>query len=367
MTKAEVVVVGAGLMGAASMLALARRGHEVIGFEARRPGHRAGSSHGSTRIVRRSYEDPIYIQMSGRALDLWQELEALAGRRLVTMTGALDYGPGHGAERLFKAFGAEGVDSELLSAASAADRWPHMRFEGQVLHHPEAGVVDPESAVAEMLRLARELGSHVEHETPVLSIEPWGTRARVRTSAGVTECRTVVVAAGPWVSGLLEDVIDLPPLRVTQQQVFHFARRVEGDTTSWPVALFDGDLLTYALPGGRDGRVKGNVKIGDHAPGRATTADTRDGRIDPQGRRRVIEHVREWWPGLDPRPVAEYTCLYTWTENEDFIVAPVGPLVVCSPCSGHGAKFALLIGQWVADIVEGRGVPYGVFGLTERR
>jgi len=358
-------------MGAASTLALARRGHEVLTLEARAPGHREGSSHGSTRIVRRSYLDPDYLAMTGRAFELWRELELLAGTRLLTMTGALECGVGRQPRRLHEVLSTAGVPCELVGADAAHERWPQVRPEGEVLYQPDAGVVDPELAVTEMLRLAREAGARVEHETPVLSIEQDAGGVRVHTAAGPIAADVVVAAAGPWLTPLLAGVVDLPPLTVTQQQVFHFAPAEPGRAPGkapWPVVVYgDGTISVYALPGGPDGLAPGNVKIAEHNPGPVTTADERDGRIDAAGRRRVVDHVRRSWPGLDPDPVAEYTCLYTWTPDEGFILDCVGPIVVCSPCSGHGAKFTPLVGEWVADLVDGRALPYARFGLDRFR
>jgi glycine/D-amino acid oxidase-like deaminating enzyme len=359
--------VGAGLMGAAATLALAGRGREVVTLEARAPGHREGSSHGSSRIVRRSYADPHYLEMTGRALEGWRRLEGLSGSRLLSVTGGIDHGDRLGTGELAAAFATAGVAHEVLPAAAAAERWPHLRFPGEVVFHPEAGVIDPEYSVCEMLRLAQRLGARVEHETPVLALEPASGGARVQTGEELIEAAAVVVAAGPWLPVLLSGVTSLPPLTVTQQQVVHFARRPGDDGALWPVVIYEGELATYALPGGRDGRVEGNVKLAEHTPGPVTTADGRDGRIDPKGRRRVVEHARRLWPGLDPAPVAEYSCLYTWTADQDFILDRVGPLVVCSPCSGHGAKFTPLIGEWVADLVEGGDHPCPRFRMGRRR
>jgi sarcosine oxidase len=80
----------------------------------------------------------------------------------------------------------------------------------------------------------------------------------------------------------------------------------------------------------------------------------------------MIDYVRRWWPGLEPSPTAEFSCLYTWTDDHDFVIDRVGPLVVLSPCSGHGAKFAPLIGEWAADLVEGGDLPYDHFSLARR-
>jgi sarcosine oxidase len=109
----------------------------------------------------------------------------------------------------------------------------------------------------------------------------------------------------------------------------------------------------YHLAGGRDGGPGDDRKIGEHDGGHETTAAGRDGVVDAASRERVIEYVRRWLPGLDPAPRSEVTCLYTETPTEDFLIDRVGDVVVCSPCSGHGAKFAPLTGELVAGLVIG--------------
>ena len=94
-----------------------------------------------------------------------------------------------------------------------------------------------------------------------------------------------------------------------------------------------------------------------------TTAHDRSAVVDPAARARIVEHVATWLPGLDPRPIAENTCLYTTTPSEDFILDRVGPVVIVSPCSGHGAKFAPLIGRLAADLAIGASEPNPRFAL----
>jgi len=362
--RADVVVVGAGLMGAAAAWALSARGHAVVVLEARRAGHRAGSSHGSSRVFRRAYRQPHHIAMTGLALGHWRRLEGEAGRPLLTLTGGLDHG--RDPQGLYDAFRAAGVECELLAPDAAAGRWPHMRFEGPVAHYGAAGIFDPELATAEMLRLATRRGAVAVYECSVSAVEPSASGALVRAGGQTLRAATAVVAAGPWTEGLLGGAVTLPALTVTQQQVFHFARRARDDGAVWPIALHDEAPAVYALPGGRDGVVPGNMKLGEHDPGTTTTADGRDGRVDAGARQRMIDHVQRWWPGLEPAPIAEFSCLYTWTDDQDFVIDRVGPLVVLSPCSGHGAKFAPLIGEWAADLVEGGGLPYPHFSLARR-
>ncbi len=349
----DVAVVGAGLMGAATAYALRRRGNAVALFEAREPGHRAGSSHGSARIFRRVYPDPLYVDLSGRSRELWRALESAAGEELITRTGGIDHGAARGTQRLAAILRAGGVAAELLTPREAGIRWPGLVFDGPVLSHAEAGVLDPDRAVAAMLRLAVAAGIRWYPNTPVVRVEPDPDGVLLWLGDRSVRAGTAVVAAGPWLPTLLDGVVDLPRLTVTEQRVFHFPRR--DPAAVWPTFIHaEGDLTIYGLPGGRDSGPGGGVKVGAHFVGPQTTADTRTGVVDEDTRRVVAGYVRDRLPGLEPLPYNETTCLYTTTDNEDFVLDRVGPLVVCSACSGHGAKFAPLIGELAADLCAGR-------------
>jgi len=148
---------------------------------------------------------------------------------------------------------------------------------------------------------------------------------------------------------------------VTQVQAFHFAPR---DPGSWPVFMHHDEIVRYGLPAGRDGEVPGAVKIGEHGRGTVTTGDGRDGIVSPAARDRVRAFVCQRLGGLDPAPIGEASCLYTSTASEDFILDRYGPFVVCSPCSGHGAKFAPLVGEIAADLACGSASPDRRFTLA---
>jgi sarcosine oxidase len=201
----------------------------------------------------------------------------------------------------------------------------------------------------------------------VRAIDPGGGAARVVLADGqaLTAAR-VVVAAGAWLEPLLGALLPLPPLRVTEQQVFHLPRR-DPAAPPWPSVIHEDARVVYHLAGGRDGGPQDDRKIGEHDLGTPTTAAARTGTVDPAARRRVIEYARRWLPGLDPTPRSETTCLYTLTPTEDFLLDTIGPVVICSPCSGHGAKFAPLIGQMVADELDGRDAVPTRFRLAAHR
>ena len=367
-TQADLIVVGAGLAGAAAAWAASARGLDVLLLEAFGPGHRNGSSHGSARIFRRAYPDPLYVRLAGCAGELWRRLEDQAGEGLLTLTGGLDFGAARDPRRLHQVLDGCGVPAELLDPAAAAERWPYFDFgPGPVMYHADAGVLDPGRAVAAMLRLAAARGASIRFGTPVTRLEaaPAGGGAVAHTDSGAFAAPVIAVAAGAWIAPLLQDVVALPPLTVTQQQVFHFAP-VTVPADPWPVFICqDGRDDFYGLAGGRDGQVPGAVKVGEHtARGKSTTAASRDFTVDPAARERTTAFIARRVPGLDAAPVNEVTCLYTRTANEDFVLDRRGPFVVASPCSGHGAKFAPLLGEIIADLAAGKPVPDPRFTLA---
>jgi monomeric sarcosine oxidase len=369
--SADLIIVGAGLAGSAAAWAASARGLDVVLLEAFGPGHRNGSSHGSARIFRRAYPDPLYVRLTGAARELWRRLEDQAGEGLLTLTGGLDFGATRNPQLLHEVLTNCGVPAEVLAADAAAERWPYFDFAGQVMFHADAGVLDPSNAVAAMLRLAAASGADVRFDTPVTRLEPSraGDGAVAHTDSGSFTAPVIAVAAGAWVAPLLGGVVELPPLTVTQQQVFHFAPApTSRQPDPWPIFVHkDGIDDCYGLPGGRDGEVPGAIKVGEHAGFRVTTAADRDFVVDPGARSRVTAFIGRRIPGLSATPVNEVTCLYTRTANEDFVLDRSGPFLVASPCSGHGAKFAPLLGEIIADLATGKPAPNARFTLAAHR
>jgi monomeric sarcosine oxidase len=362
--QADVVVIGAGLAGSAAARALASRGRSVVLLEAFQPGHRRGSSHGSARIFRRAYPDPLYVRLTGHAQVLWRELADEAGEEFVTTTGVIDYGPARVQEKMYEILTGFGVPAELMAAGAAAERWPGLSFgPDPVMFHPEGGVIDPERAMTAMRAIAAAHGAQICYGTPVLRVEAGGESAMVHTADRSWRALVIVIAAGAWLEPLLGGQVPLPPLTVTQEDAFHFARRAP--LRPWPAFICYDDIVMYGLPAGRDGEVPGAIKVGaHHGGGPVTTGDLRDGIVRPAARDRASGFVRDWLPGLDPAPAGEVTCLYTSTATEDFILDRHGPFVVCSPCSGHGAKFAPLTGEIAADLACGGASPDRRFTLA---
>ena len=352
--KYDVVVVGAGLTGSLTARSLAARGRSVLVLDARPLGHAQGSSHGTSRIFRSAHPDPLYADLAARALPLWRRLEEDSGTALLTLTGGLDYGDDRRPRELYAAVRANGVDCELLGADAAAERYPGMRFPTEVLVHPGAGPLDPEASIRAALAVAEKDGATVTVGAEVERIERHGDTVQVATPGATYSASHVVLAAGPWLPGLLPDVLPsapVPALTVTEQNVFHFTR-TEPDG-NWPVLVCKHGSQLFGLPSGADAGPRPALKIGRHDAGAAVTPRSRSGIPDPGSRTIVRSFVEEWMPGLEPDPVREDTCLYTRTRNEDFVIDRHGRITVASPCSGQGAKFASVLGELISDIALG--------------
>jgi sarcosine oxidase len=311
----DVVVVGAGAMGSATAWWLARRGLDVVLLEQFDAGHQRGSSHGSTRIFRLAYPEPIYIDMARRALPLWRDVEAEAGTDLLVTTGGIDYGHPSSMRPIVESLRSTSVTHEIVRPPEAARRWPGFVFDGPVLYQPDAGRLLADAAVRALQKLARAHGARLRFDEPVRSLAPRDDkRIRVTTDIEQYQANRAVVTTGAWITELLTGLIDLPPVTVTREQVFHFPSRI-GDVV-WPSYIHHGRTFVYGLQAPGDE----GIKVAEHHTGVGTTANERSFKIDEAGRQRVIRHVTTWMPGLDPVPTSAATCLYTNSPDEAFII-----------------------------------------------
>jgi sarcosine oxidase len=362
--SSEYVVVGAGVAGAATAWQLASRGHDVTILERTQPASHDGSSHGSARIFRYAYPDAFYTRAVIESKALWDELDRASGLELISPAGAVDYGPERQPEHLAGILTDTGVEHELLSAADARERWPQIAFDTPVLWHPGAGVIDAERSVNAMIEQAVKHGARLLTGWSAARVERRGAGYRVHSAAGeAIDAGNVIISAGGWLPQLLDRLslptgflAGLPEITVRQEQAYHFRYRGPGSAAAWPTFIHKSAAIqTYGLPGGRDAGFAGQKVAEYNGGGLIPSAAEQTGLVDPDNRRRVVDYVQKYLPGLDPEPYAETTCLFTNTPNEDFIIDRADGITILSPCSGHGAKFAPLIGQWAAGLATGTG------------
>jgi sarcosine oxidase len=322
---AAVAVVGAGIMGSATAYALARDGHDVVLYEQFEVGHSRGSSHGRSRIVRLAYPDVEFVELAVESFAGWRELEREAGVELLELNGLLELVEEE-AQGSSAALNAAGAEYELLTPEAARSRWPVGVPDGwTALYQPEAGIVRADLAHRALVDRALAHGVQLRENTRIDSLDD-------------VDAEAVVLTAGPWVLRFFPEL----PVKVTRETVAYFRR--EGQPLPSVVQL-DPVTRGHALYSLHD-PVHG-LKAGAHHAGVVADPDA-DGEPEPALVERVAEWVSRTYPDADPNPVGAETCIYTTTADEGFILERRGRIVIGSPCSGHGFKFAPAVGNRLA-------------------
>jgi len=322
-----VAVVGAGIMGTATGYALARDGHDVVLYEQFEFGHTRGSSHGRSRIVRLAYPEVEFVELAKESFAGWRELEREADVPLLQLSGLLELVANEGQSSA-DALAAVGAEYDLLAPEEARARWPVGVPDGwTALFQPEAGIVSADLAHRAFLDCALARGMQLCERTPVASLDDVAAEA-------------VVVTAGPWVRKFFPDL----PVRTTRETVAYFRR--DGDPLPSVVEL-DPATRGHAMYSLHD-PVHG-LKAGAHHAGAEADADG-EGEPDPVLLEAIVEWLARTYPDAGPEPVAAETCMYTTTADEHFILERRGRVVIGSPCSGHGFKFAPAIGARLAQM-----------------
>ena len=349
-SEVDIVVVGAGIAGAATAHALAGTATRVVLLEQFELGHLHGSSHGTSRIFRLNYPDERFVRMAQAAADGWRALEEQAGRQLIERTGALDVGPVAAATE--RALSACGVPSERLSSQQLVERWPLRLRDGETaLLQPDGGIIRADRAHAALVSEAAERGVDVRERAAVrrLGLEPRGVRVTLDTDE--LTARAVVVTAGAWAPAVLAQVgIELAVVPTRETVVYLELTRADAMPplidyahTRAAEGVDRPGQSAYAL-----GASSNVLKAGLHQSGRVADPDE---ATPPDAT--VAEWVVAWagsrYEGVAGPPRSE-TCLYTNTADETFVLERHGRVVVGSACSGHGFKFAPVVGQTLASL-----------------
>jgi sarcosine oxidase len=358
----DTIVIGLGAMGSAAAYQLARRGARVLGLERYTAAHEHGSSHGQSRIIRQAYyEHPAYVPLLLRAYELWAEIERETGAKLLNITGGIMIGEA-GSKVVagsIRSAREHSLQYDLLDAADIRRRFPPLTPSPNIiaLYERLGGVLYPEAAIQAYLRRAAAHGAALRFEEPALSWEAAasGDRVRVTTARATYEAARLVIAAGAWAPELLRE-LGLP-LTVKRNVLYWF--EPEGGRDPFlpdrcPIYIWEAEdgSSFYGFPA-LSGSPAG-VKVAFHNFGPLCTPET----IDRQVYDHEVAHIRDWMaeriPALSRGEfLGARTCLYTLTPDMDFVIglSPQHPQVVlASPCSGHGFKFASVVGEIVADL-----------------
>jgi len=360
----DVIVVGLGAMGAATLAALARRGRRVLGVEQFTLPHDRGSSQGGTRIIREAYfEHPLYVPLVQRAYAAWQALEAETGGRLLVPTGGLTIGPPEGrlVSGALSSARTHGLAHELLTAAEVMRRHPAVRMPAGAVAvaEPRAGVVLAARAIAACLDVARRHGAELRTGTAIAGWDAGPDGVEVHAGGETMAAARLVLAAGPWMPALVPELA--PHLSVERNVVHWFAARgaAPPGPDRLPVLVIEDapDRLLYALPSmrGLGADLEDGVKFARHHSGIIGTADGIDRTPSADDVAAIRADAARYLPEIDPVPVRSAVCCYTNAADGHFFVdrhPAHDRVVVISACSGHGFKFASVLGGIAAMMVD---------------
>ncbi|WP_339105382.1 N-methyl-L-tryptophan oxidase [Haloterrigena salinisoli] len=353
----DVIVIGVGGMGSATAAHLAARGRDVLGLERYDVPHTMGSSHGITRIIRRAYyEHPSYIPLIERAYELWDDLADETGRDVIHRTGSIDAGPEDNVvfEGSLRSCEEHDIPHEVLTSAEVSERFPGYDLpEGyKALYQPDGGFVVPEQAIVGHVESAQAAGAEIRARERVLEWEPTPDEGvRVDTDRGTYEADNMVLAAGAW-NAKFADALE--GLAVPERQVLGWFQPERPSTFEpanfpvWNLKVPEGrfyGLPIYDVPGFKIGKY--------HHRDEQVDPDDYETEPDREDERLLREVTENYFPGAAGPTMRLATCMFTNSPDEHFILdtLPEHPQVaVGAGFSGHGFKFASVIGEILADL-----------------
>jgi len=369
----DAIVAGTGGFGSSCLFHLANRGLKVLGLDRFPTAHDRGSSHGETRIIRQAYfEHPDYVPLLLRSYDLWHRLEQESGADLLTVCGLFMAGPPEGEVVAGTRLAAHehGVTIENVTPKDAATRFAGFQVPAgfDVVYEQLGGVLSVESCLKVVSALACRAGAVIESGHSVESWESDGQRVRVQTSKGVFEAASLILTPGAWASDLLAGVPGMPTLEVLRKvmfwnpvrsDVFNIGKGGCGFLLEMPTGAF------YGFPS-FDGKL---IKVAEHTGGTIVadplTVDRRchSGDVEP-----ISDFLASVMPSVDPVPARHSVCMYTVTPDRHFIVdrhPEFSNVCFGAGFSGHGFKFATVIGEALCQlVVDGKSeLPIEFLGL----
>lgn len=357
MNTFDVIVVGVGAMGSSACYHLARRGVRVLGLEQFDIPHALGSSHGASRMIRMAYyEHPDYVPLLRRAYELWDELEQVSGQKLLYRTGGLYMGPLEGeiVGGAIRSARAHGLAHEVLDREEIRRRFPQFQIPEQWvgLMEAEAGFLVPERVISAYAQAALRAAAELRGREAVIDWSAGSQGVTVRTSRAEYRAAHLAFCGGPWTAKLLRDL--RLQLSVTRQVLGWVWPKdpgafALGRLPVWAIDHLDG-TINYGFPMIND--VPG-FKLAHHAPGPVTDPDRVARDVQPGDEDTFRPLLRTMIPSADGPLLSMKVCLYTNTPDGHFILdrhpAHDNVTIACG-FSGHGFKFASVIGEILADL-----------------
>jgi len=362
-----VIVVGAGISGVTSAIELKKRGHKVVLVDPGPLPHLLAASTDISKAVRAAYgPDEHYTALADRCIELWRKWNTDFGIELYHETGVLfvcqhPMQPGDFEYESCRVLEKQGHRFERFDSATFHQRFPAFapdRFQGGFFD-PDAGYVESGRVVATLVEHAKSIGVELREGAKFVGLD----ESDHHVSGIVLEDRhrisadAVVIAAGAWTPYVLPFTKKF--FRATGHPVFHLKPKDPDLFLPERFPFFGADISAtgyYGFP-----LNQGVVKIANHGPGREMSPDSAERVVTSEDEEDLREFLRSTIPALTEAAIV-YTrvCMYCDTNDGDFWIAPDPErpnLVIATGDCGHGFKFAPVLGEIVADALEGKANP----------
>ncbi len=354
----HVLIIGGGIVGCATAYAVAKAGHRVTLIEQFKMGHALGSSHGPSRIIRLAYDGADYVRMAQASYVGWRALEAEANTRLLEVIGGYDIGvpDTEAIEGIRDTFVQMGVPFTHMTGAQMMAQFPQMCIpvDMDVLYQSDYGLLHADACVTAFATQARQHGATIVEDERVTGIYPSTTQIEVQTTHQCYSADRVIVCAGSWMNKVLEPLGLHLPLKVTKEMSAYYRARDPQEFMSGRFPLFlqrhpGSTVIGNAFP------IFGSpyVKVILDRNGVVVDPDDTDRSVHQPSLDKLKAYAATTLPTLGDDLVEVVTCRYTLTPDEHFILDrhPAHPnIIIGSPCSGHGFKFAPVLGKILCDL-----------------
>jgi len=365
---ATVIVVGAGVNGVTTGIELRKRGHKVILVDPGPLPHPLAASTDISKAVRAAYgADEEYTELAGRSIKLWREWNKAFGVELYHEIGVMfvrqqQMKPGDFEYESFKILERRGHKIERMNSAQLWKQFPAWnpeRYQDGVLEL-EAGYVESSRVVATLMERAKSTGVELRESTRFSQLDESDERVKgiVLDNGERTQGDAVVMAIGAWTPYVLPFTRKF--LRATGQPVFHLKPRQHELFAPQRFPVFGADISTtgyYGFPLSREGV----LKIANHGSGREMSPESPKRAVTPEEEENLREFLSSTFPALADAPIVySRVCMYCDTNDGHFWIAPDPErpgLIVAAGDSGHGFKFAPVLGEIIADAAEGKSNP----------
>lgn len=363
-TSFDIIVIGVGSMGSATCYYLAKRGCSILGLEQFDISHDFGSHAGQSRIIRKAYfEHPDYVPLLERAYRNWRTLEKETGKQVYFKTGLLYAGkPGNviikGVE---ESAGLYHIDLDQLNSVAATDHYPQFKFpdDFEILFEPEAGFITPEKAIRLYANEAKKNGAIIHSNEKVIDWKKDNSNIIVKTDKDSYECKKLIITAGAWAGKMIPGFSD--KIKVTRQFVAWIKTKNDAlfELNKFPCWMIGDDQkhgCYYGFPlldTGKFGQPEG-LKLAHHFPYQITDPDNVNRQTTEEDLSNLKYCLDKYLPGVFDGFLSTKICLYENSPDENFIIDKLpgfeDDVSIACGFSGHGFKFASVVGEILADL-----------------